>query len=69
MKTIRFNTNIKCGGCVAGVTPFLDEAAGKGNWQVDLQSPDRVLTVQTEASEAEISRAVAAAGFTAEAAE
>ena len=49
METIKLKTNIKCGGCVATVTPFLNESVGAGNWQVDTQNPDKVLTVQTEA--------------------
>jgi copper chaperone len=67
MKTLKFKTNIKCTGCVAGVTPNLDQVAGQGNWTVDLQSPERILTVQTEAADAEaIEEAVVRAGFRAE---
>jgi copper chaperone len=51
MKTLKFKTNIKCGGCVAAVTPHLNALKGvAGNWQVDLQNPDRVLTVETESA-------------------
>lgn len=46
METVKFKTTIKCSGCVATVTPGLNEAAGANNWQVDLQSPDKVLTVK-----------------------
>jgi copper chaperone CopZ len=42
METVKFKTTIKCSGCVATVTPGLNEAAGANNWQVDLQSPDKV---------------------------
>lgn len=67
MKTLKFKTNIKCMGCVAGVTPKLDEVAGQGNWSVDLQSPERILTVKTEQVEGEaIEEAVVQAGFRAE---
>jgi copper chaperone len=48
MKTIQFKTNIKCSGCVATVTPGLNKTAGENNWTVDLQSPDKVLTVSAE---------------------
>ena len=27
-KTFTFKTNINCGGCIAKVTPFLDEVKG-----------------------------------------
>lgn len=32
-------------GCVTTVTPYLNEAVGENNWQVDLQSPEKLLTV------------------------
>ena len=49
METKKFKTNIKCTGCVATVTPFLDEAVGERQWEVDLTDPSRILTVKTEA--------------------
>jgi len=54
METIKLKTNIKCGGCIATVTPFLNQSVGEGNWQVDTQSPDKVLTVNTNGVTAEI---------------
>jgi copper chaperone len=45
METQRFKTTIKCTGCIEKVTPYLNEVAGEDNWQVDLQNPDRVLTI------------------------
>jgi copper chaperone len=53
METIKFKTTIKCSGCVATVTPGLNQAVGANNWQVDLQSPDRVLTVNTNDTDQE----------------
>lgn len=51
-KELKFKTNIKCMGCVTTVTPALDKAVGKGNWEVDLLSADRELTVRTESADA-----------------
>jgi copper chaperone len=48
METVKFKTSIKCMGCVATVTPYLNEAVGEHNWQVDLQSPEKVLTVNID---------------------
>ncbi|MDQ2752485.1 MAG: heavy metal transport/detoxification protein, partial [Bacteroidota bacterium] len=48
MNTIELKTNINCGGCIAKVTPALNEAVGKGNWKVDTQNPKKVLTVTTD---------------------
>lgn len=63
MKTYKFKTNINCNGCVAGVTPFLNKVEGI-NWKVDIDNPDKTLTVETEnASEEEIVKAVKKAGF------
>ncbi|AQG79322.1 heavy-metal-associated domain-containing protein [Spirosoma montaniterrae] len=65
METAQFKTNIKCANCVATVTPFLNEAVGEGNWQVDTQNPAKVLTVKGEdASDAR--QAVEKAGYRAE---
>jgi copper chaperone CopZ len=67
METIKLKTNIKCGGCVATVTPFLNESVGAGNWQVDTQDPNKVLTVQREGITADtIKAAVHQAGYKAE---
>ncbi|PSL45349.1 copper chaperone CopZ [Chitinophaga niastensis] len=68
MNTIQFKTNIKCSGCIATVTPVLNEVAGADNWEVDLLSPDKVLTVSTEqASKSDIKSAIEKAGYKAEA--
>lgn len=64
-QVVRFKTNIKCGACIATVTPFLDEAVGEGNWQVDLKSPDRTLTVDTHDA-AGVKQAIEKAGYKAE---
>jgi len=51
-KELKFKTNIKCMGCVSAVTPALNETVGAGNWEVDIQSPDKPLTIQGEEVEA-----------------
>lgn len=68
METVQFKTNIKCSGCIATVTPVLNEVAGQDNWEVDLQSPDKLLTVSTERTKKEeIQQAIEKAGYKAEA--
>jgi copper chaperone CopZ len=62
----KYKTTIKCDACVAKVTPYLNESAGEGNWQVDLKNPQRVLTVQGEASEKAVKDALEKAGYKAE---
>jgi copper chaperone len=48
MKTLQFKTNINCGGCIARVTPKLNEVKGIQSWKVDTDNPDKILTVETE---------------------
>jgi len=67
MKTVQFKTNIKCSGCIAKVTPELNKVAGEDNWEVDLQTMDKVLTVSAEGlNESVIREAVEKAGYKAE---
>ncbi len=68
MKTqLKFKTTINCGGCVASVTPTLNKVVGEGNWQVDINDPAKVLTVDSEGTSKEtVVEAVNKAGFKAE---
>jgi copper chaperone len=45
METLKFKTNIKCGGCVATVTPYLNKFSDIEKWEVDTQNPDKILTI------------------------
>jgi len=64
METLKFNSTIKCTGCLAKVTPFLDETAGVNNWDIDLKNPNKVLTVKANGVSAEdITKAVENAGY------
>lgn len=63
METIKFKTNIKCSGCIAKVTPHLDEAVGEHNWNVDISNPSKILIVAGEVSESKVKEAVQKAGF------
>lgn len=65
MNTLKFKTTIKCSGCISQVTPYLEsvkEAAGK--WNVDIQDPNKILTVEADKADAEkIIEAVKKAGY------
>ncbi|NLR80901.1 heavy-metal-associated domain-containing protein [Chitinophaga eiseniae] len=68
METTQFKTNIKCSGCIATVTPVLNGLVGEDNWEVDLQSPDKVLTIAKEnIDKSEVRNAIEKAGYKAEA--
>lgn len=62
--TFHFKTNIKCGGCIATVTPFLNAAKGIIKWTVDTTASDKILTVTSNGIlESEIIEIVQKAGF------
>ena len=64
---LKFKTSINCGGCVARVTPLLNNVEGIEEWSVDTDNPDKVLTVKTNgATENEVVDTVKKAGFTIE---
>lgn len=68
METLKFKTSIKCSGCVGKATPYLNSVAGEDNWEVDINNPDKILTVIPDAgvTEVEIVKAVQEAGYKAE---
>ncbi len=67
MKILKFRTNAKCGGCVARIGEALGKVVPEGKWSIDLSTPERVLTVETDMSAEEIVRIVTEAGYKAEA--
>jgi len=61
---LKFKTNINCMGCVAKVTPELNQLTEIENWEVDIQNKEKTLTVAASSeNEAEIIQAVEKAGF------
>jgi copper chaperone len=67
MKTLKFKTNINCGGCIAKVTPYLNKAAGIKKWEVDTNNPEKVLTVEADGiSEKDIINILKEVGYRAE---
>lgn len=48
------------------VTPFLNESVGTGKWSIDLQSPAKILTVETAVEEKQVISAMNKAGYKAE---
>lgn len=64
MNTLKFKTNINCGGCVAKLTPFLDAEKGISDWKVDTEIPEKILTVENlDMSQEQIIEIVKKAGF------
>jgi len=67
MEQIKLKTTMKCNGCLATVTPFLNQLQGLGAWSVDLADPNRVLTAELDGISAEeVIAVIRKAGFNAE---
>lgn len=67
MEQYQFRTNINCSGCVAKITPVLNNKEEIKEWNVDTANPSKVLTVKTGSlNEDEVKEIVAKAGFKAE---
>jgi copper chaperone len=41
----KFKTNLRGEQCIVTITPYLDSVIGLERWSVDLDDPDKVLTV------------------------
>lgn len=66
-QTLKFKTNLNCSGCVAKVQNDLDNAAGKNQWEVDTNNPDKILSINNSAlKEATVVEILKKKGFKAE---
>ncbi len=54
METLKFKTNVNCGGCIATVTPHLNKVQGIINWKVDTTTPAKIMTVETDGINADV---------------
>lgn len=64
MRKIQFKTTIKCAGCVAKVQPFLNAEDSIEKWDVNIDTPEKTLTVESNNGDAEmVIKAVEKAGF------
>lgn len=68
MKNYQFKTSLKCSGCVQAITEPLNNLTGVEEWEVDLASSDKVLslTVDEALEPAVIKKTLADAGFQSE---
>ena len=67
MARYKFKTSLKCNGCVQTMTPFLNNTKGIEHWEVDLNDPNKVLTVETDnLTVEEIIEVINKAGYKAE---
>lgn len=67
MKKVQLRTDLKCGGCVAIVQPGLDKLENLKNWEVELTSPNKILTIEgSDNITADVQAVFKAAGYSAE---
>ena len=67
MKRYQFKTTINCGGCVAKVTPHLNSNREITSWNVDINNPEKILTVETESlQQEEVKEIIEKLGFKAD---
>ncbi len=48
MASYHFKTSLSCSGCVSKIEKFLNAEKAIQKWEVDLSSPDKTLTIETE---------------------
>jgi len=64
MKKLTYKTNIKCNGCITTVTPFLAKIENVARWYVDLESVDKIMTVEfDELNTGEVESVLKEAGY------
>ena len=66
MPILKLKTNINCGNCIRAVTPTLNGERAIQTWEIDITGPDKILTVATELSAAQIEALIEEAGFKAQ---
>ena len=66
MKKLRFETTLKCEGCVETLSQHMNKLDFVKNWKVDLASNKKILTVEgEELNKQDVIKSVESAGFTA----
>jgi copper chaperone len=64
MNIIKLKTNINCGGCKAKVSNFLNNESAIKHWDVDIENPDKILTVEgDDVNEQMVISAIGKAGY------
>lgn len=60
---LQFKTNINCNGCIRSVSGFINEVPGIEHWEVDIDNPEKILTVEGSVTAQAVIEAVEEAGF------
>jgi copper chaperone len=54
MDTLKFKTNVNCGGCIATITPHMEQVKGIEKWSVDTANPQKILTIEASDLQPEV---------------
>lgn len=63
METKKFKTNAACGGCAARIGKSLARLVPESQFTIETSTPDKVLTITSDLSVAQIVGAVEEAGY------
>ncbi len=64
MGKFKFKTNINCNSCKTAIRPFLDNEPRISKWDVNLDSQQKILTVESEdIGSKEVIELVTSAGY------
>lgn len=67
MEKMKFKTNINCNNCKRTVSAFIGKEPAITNWEVDLDNPDKILSVEADKlSPADVVQLLQKAGFKAQ---
>jgi copper chaperone len=66
MQTLQFKTTINCGGCIATVSPALNNNDKIQKWDVDTKSANKTLSITTDYTPKEVEYILQKLGFKAE---
>ncbi|MEW6136374.1 MAG: heavy metal-associated domain-containing protein [Bacteroidota bacterium] len=66
IKVMKFKTNINCPHCLAKVSSALNAQPEIDQWQVDLHSPEKILTIEGDISAEKIIELITQTGYKAE---
>ncbi len=66
MQKVILKTNIHCANCLKKISPLLNESPNIKDWSVDLESPDKILTITGTITETQLASLLAKVNFSVE---
>lgn len=68
MEKVTFKSNIKCAGCIEKVSPVLNAEPMVENWEVNILTPEKIVSIYTNETDTEklievLEKALASVGY------